>query len=114
MKLSELYESSDTKADSISIYDYAEHMGYSKASGTKKINGERFKVILLKKEADFGDLTLEFEYIINPETEAWTFEVSKPNEDGFEFGSGEDDSTLIKHLKKKQKLTDNNLQKYFK
>jgi hypothetical protein len=109
MKVYELFENFDAE----DVYDYAVKQGYRKQTGTKTVDGKKFPVIVLKKNADFEEFVLQFKYIINPETQAWTFVVSRGDEDGIEMASGEDAETLITHLKKKKKVSAHNLQKYF-
>lgn len=109
MKLHELFES----IGSDDIYHYAEQNGYKKQKGSKTVNDEKFPVIVLTKKAVFGDVNLEFKYIINPDTHAWNFEVSQGDEDGVEIAKGEDNHSLVNHLKKKVKLSQSKFETYF-
>ena len=63
-----------------------------------KINDSRFKVEKFKKQQEDGKV---FQYTINPETRSWQFSVADDSDSRFiDEDGGEDDSSLIKHLKK--------------
>jgi hypothetical protein len=108
MKVYELFEQADE-----SFLDIAKHLGYKKINSSKMAGGKSYDVVFLTDAKTIGPYSLNFQYEINPETNAWTFSVSSDADNTVELDSGEDEESLVKHLKKKRKLSQHNLEKYF-
>lgn len=102
MKLHELHEAKNDD----SLLDTIEKQEFKKSNGTITADGKRVKVVFLTKQEYFDshDATVEFTYIINPTTHAWSFRAGLPGGEDVEFANGEDESTLLKHLKRKTKI----------
>ena len=82
--------------------------GFAVSSETVDAFGKTRKVTLLTKDEDLGGLNLTLQYVFNPKTGAWKFRaclVGQTTEDMVDFTTGEDPSSLIKHLRKKNKIT---------
>ena len=109
MKLQELFEDV-----SINFIKHVKELGYSKLKSYKKTGGKSYPVNIFRKDFDIEDMTLTFEYVINPETESWTFNVSSEEVPAVEISSGENIETLNKHVKKKHKISKSQIEKYFK
>lgn len=109
MKLQELYESM-----SIDFIKHAKQLEYRKTKAYKTTNGKSHSVLLFRKDFDVDGEMLTFEYTLNPETESWIFCVSTEDVPAVEIASGEDTETLVKHIKKKHKISKAQIEKYFK
>lgn len=109
MKLQELHEAKDD-----SLLDTIEKQEFKKSNGTITADGKRVKVVFLTKQEYFDshDATVEFTYIINPATHAWSFRAGLPGGEDVEFANGEDESTLLKHLKRKTKIKPSAIDEY--
>ena len=107
MKLQDLFESSDDWRKS------AKKMGYASKLEVRKLSGKSRDVIVLSKIKEVFDNQITYEYVVNPETQAWSF-IVKNDKNEMEIASGEDESSLSKHLEKKSKLSKHNFEKYFK
>lgn len=98
----------------ISVNLLAKHEGYKRLATTMVSAGkERAVVIFTKAQEVNDDLTLDYEYIINPETKAWSFQVATEKIPAKQFDSGEDEMSLMKHMKKKHKMSMHNIEKWF-
>lgn len=106
MKIRELVESVSDWAKT------AKKMGYTSKLEVRKLSGKSRDVIVLTKVKEVFDVEITFEYIVNPETSAWSF-IVKNEKNEMEISSGEDDTSLTKHLEKKSKLSKHNFEKYF-
>lgn len=107
MKLQDLFESPDDWRKS------AKKMGYASKLEVRKLSGKSRDVIVLSKVKEVFETQITFEYIVNPETSAWSF-IVKNDKNEMEISSGEDSTSLSKHLEKKSKLSKHNFEKYFK
>lgn len=90
------------------VGEVAEQNGFVKSQKKMYAFGKTRQVTLLTKNEELGGLELTYQYIINPETGAWSFRAciaGQSEEDMVEFRTGEDSSSLVKHLKKEKKLT---------
>jgi hypothetical protein len=106
MKVKELFD--DT------LKSVADNEDYEITNSSKLISGKRYPVILFTKIDTFFSEELEIQYLVNPGTGAWSFSAGFPSEkERIEFHTGEDDTSLIKHMKKKKKLTANQVDEYF-
>lgn len=82
--------------------------GFKKSSSEMYAFGKTRKVTLLTKNDNLGGIKLTLQYVINPETGAWSFKAclaGQTEADMVEFDSGEDPSSLVKSLQKKRKIT---------
>lgn len=82
--------------------------GYEKESKEMFAFGKTRKVTVLTKTEPLGGLEVTYQYLINPKTGAWTMRAclaGQTEEDMVEFHQGEDPTSLVTHLKKKDKLT---------
>lgn len=90
------------------VGEVAEEQGFEKSQKDMFAFGKTRKVTLLTKNEDCGGLELTLQYVINPATGAWSFRAclaGQSEEDMVEFTTGEDPSSLVKHLEKKKKIT---------
>lgn len=102
MKIKDLFE----KEDKDTLADVIKDQEFTRSKSRITSDGKRLEVEVLTKQQRFDDReeTVEFTYIINPTTKAWSFRAGLPGGEDVEFATGEDESTLIKHLKRKNKL----------
>lgn len=94
--------------DAEDVGSVAEQEGFQKSSDNIFAFGKTRKVTTLTRDEMLGGLDLTLQYIINPETGAWSFRAclaGQSAEDMVEFSTGEDPTSLIKHLKRKKKIT---------
>jgi len=94
--------------DSEDIGEVADKQGYQKAKTEMFFAGKERQVTTLTKDEELGGLKLHTMYIINPKTGAWVYKAGLVGEDDehmAEFRTGEDPSSLLKHLKKKKKIS---------
>ena len=88
--------------------------GYKRIATTKVSAGKEREVIIFTKAQKVNDdLTLDYEYVVNPETKAWSFQVATEKIPAKQFDSGEDETSLMKHMKKKHKMSMHNIEKWF-
>jgi hypothetical protein len=95
----------------------AKSEGYNISQKDMYAFGKNRKVTLLTKNEKLGSLELTYQYVINPITGAWSFRISLKNQsmgDMVEFSSGESPESLMKHLKRKNKVTVNQVVNYLK
>jgi hypothetical protein len=86
--------------------DVADDQGFEKGHEAKMVDGKSQKLTTLLKDETLGGLELQLKYVINPKTGAWSFRIALQGQDKFvEITTGEDPLSLIKHLKKKHKVT---------
>lgn len=108
MLLRELYEEDENPGD------VAEAEGFEKSTDRTLVSGSYKRITYLTKEEKLGGLNVELQYVINPETGSWIFKAGlAENKSRTEFASGEDVSSLIKHLKKKKKISTQQAVDYF-
>lgn len=104
-------DSGVTDADEVPVEDIgsvATVQGFKKSKKEMYAFGKTRPVTLLMKDEPLGGLDLTLQYVINPATGAWKLRAclaGQSEEDMVEFDSGEDPSSLIKNLKKKNKIT---------
>lgn len=94
--------------DTEDVGSVAEQEGFQKSSDNIFAFGKTRKVTTLTRDEMLGGLDLTLQYVINPETGAWSFRAclaGQSAEDMVEFSTGEDPTSLIKHLKRKKKIT---------
>jgi hypothetical protein len=110
MKVAELlYEDEET----IDIKSIADEHGFSISSEKLFLAGKKREVTVLSGEQTIDGVDISMRYLINPETSAWSFQACPAGQDNFiEMHTGEDTSTLVKHLKKKKKLTPHQVAEY--
>lgn len=107
MKITELLQE-----QSEDVVDVAEKHGFSERREKIKIGDSTVKVMVLVGNLQMGDTSLFGKYVINPETGSWSFLVGYPLGAMVELHTGEDTSTLIKHLKRKKKVTQHQVDAY--
>jgi hypothetical protein len=111
MKLHELFEDTDYTDNDVS--DVALEQGFKKEKTHTKVGDKSKKITLLTKDEKFGSIELNLQYVINPETGAWSFRAAPVGRNHhIEMAAGEDTSTLIKHLNRKTKLKPNQIVDY--
>jgi hypothetical protein len=103
MKLNELLR--EDEEDHVDPAVIADEQGFAKSHEKINVSGKRKTVTTLTKIDTVGGIEVEMEYIINPETGAWVFKAGIPGHAKVEFKTGEDSSSLVRHLKKKKKIT---------
>lgn len=100
-----------TDADEVPVEDVgsvSQEQGFAKSKKEMFAFGKTRPVTLLTKDEQLGGLEITLQYVINPATGAWKLRAclaGQSEEDMVEFDSGEDPSSLIKSLKKKNKIT---------
>lgn len=104
----------DEYADDDDIGSVSVRQGYDKEKTEMFMFGANRPVtILSKEEEDVDDKTLQTKYIINPKTGAWVYKVGLSSDDMIEIKNGEDPSSLLKHLKRKTKISSRQVSEYF-
>lgn len=104
----EITDNDDDDSDEEDIGEVADSQGYQKAQTELKFEGKMRTVTTLTKDEELGGLKLHTMYIINPKTGSWVYKAGLVGEDDnrmAEFRTGEDPSSLLKHLKKKKKIS---------
>ena len=99
-------ETGETEEEDVGSVSQAQ--GFKKSSKEMYAFGKTRKVTLLTKNEDLGGLKLTLQYVINPETGAWSLRAclaGQSEADMVEFDTGEDPTSLVKSLKKKRKIT---------
>jgi hypothetical protein len=92
----------------------AKEEGYKRLATTKVSAGKEHEVVLFTKAQKVNDdLTLDYEYVVNPGTKAWSFQVATEDIPAKQFADGEDESSMIKHMRKKHKMTMRSIEKWF-
>lgn len=110
MKIKELFEEAKKEESLHSIIKSAE---FSTDSSFEKKNGKRYKVIEYSKEINIEPYNIVLKYTVNPETESWNYVViNADNGKTVDMSSGEDESSLIKSIKKKKKILPSWIEKY--
>lgn len=108
MKLAQLFEASD---DSLS--DVIKDQKFKTAKGRLEKLGRRLNVTYYMKSQDFEDgRTVNFTYIVNNDSSSWSFRAGLPGGTDIEFDSGEDESSLTRHMKRKNKIKPEAIDKY--
>lgn len=103
MKLNELLREDEESGDDVG--SVADEQGFAKSREKITVSGKRKIITTLTKMDTIGGIEVEFEYVVNPDTGSWLFKAGIPGKAKVEFKTGEDSSSLIKHLKKKKKIT---------
>lgn len=101
-------EDDDEELEGEDIGEVADKQGYQKAKTEMFFSGKERQVTTLTKDEELGGLKLHTMYVINPKTGAWVYKAGLVGEDDDrmnEFRTGEDPSSLLKHLKKKRKIS---------
>ena len=101
-------DSEDEEESGEDVGSVAEEEGFEKGTKEAYMAGKTRKVTTLTKNEELGGLDITLQYIINPQTGAWSLRAclaGQSEEDMVEFHTGEDPSSLIKSLKKKKKIT---------
>ena len=97
------------------VFDFAKKNGYALKKQNMFFRKQTIPVITLTKIEKIGELEIVCQYVINPETESWLFQVcieGQSAEDMVEFKKGEAYDTLLKHMQRKNKITANQAVNY--
>ena len=97
------------------VFDFAKKNGYALKKQNMFFRKQTIPVITLSKIEKIGELEIVCQYVINPETESWLFQVcieGQSAEDMVEFKKGEAYDTLLKHMQRKNKITANQAVNY--
>lgn len=100
-------ESSEPK-EGEDVGSVADEEGFKKSKKEMYAFGKTRPVTLLTKNESLGGLKLTLQYVINPQTGAWSLRAclaGQGESDMVEFTTGEDPSSLINSLRKKKKIT---------
>lgn len=86
----------------------AERQGFKKTKKEMFAFGRTRPTTLLTKDAPLGGLDITYQYVINPKTGAWILRACMKGQteaDMVQFAQGDDPTSLVKNLKKKNKIT---------
>lgn len=100
-------ESSEPK-EGEDVGSVADEEGFKKSKKEMYAFGKTRPVTLLTKNESLGGLKLTLQYVINPQTGAWSLRAclaGQGESDMVEFTTGEDPTSLINSLRKKKKIT---------
>lgn len=100
--------SDDDDIGSVSV-----RQGYEKEKTEMFMFGATRPVTILSKTEDIDGKSLETQYVINPKTGAWVYKVGLSQDDMIEIKNGEDPSSLLRHLKRKSKISSHQVSEYF-
>jgi hypothetical protein len=99
-------ETADEEPEDVGSVADAE--GFEKSKDERYLDGKSRPVTLLTKDEELDGIDVTLQYVINPKTGSWSFRAcvaGQSEEDMVEFDTGEDPSSLMKHLKKKKKIS---------
>jgi N-methylhydantoinase A/oxoprolinase/acetone carboxylase beta subunit len=100
-------------ADDDDIGSVSVRQGYDKEKTEMNLFGAVRPVTILSKVEEIDDKSIETQYLINPKTGAWVYKVGLSKEDMIEIKNGEDPSSLLRHLKRKTKISSHQVSEYF-
>lgn len=109
MRVSELLQEKEQSA----VERIAAAHDFAKSHGKITVDSKRVPVTWFTASEDFGDLaTVEYTYTVNEKTSAWSFSVGIPGGKDVEFATGEDEESLVKHMKRKKKIKPSAIEEY--
>ena len=103
MKIQELFESEKSLSSvdlAASEHNFKKSIKYTDGKDDKG----RIKVIVFSKNVEVEDYNVAFKYTVNSETSSWNFSAIY-NGQTIKEDTGEDLSSLIKHMSKKNKIS---------
>lgn len=113
MKVAELFEDEELAKEEKSVEDHALEQDFEKKSKRMEFSGSRIMVDVYSKVETYGGVNVALQYLVNRKTDAWTFSIAQEDgEDFTEIKTGEDSTSMIKHLKKKKKVTPHQIAEY--
>lgn len=101
-------DTDDEDIDDEDVGVVAKKQGFEKSKRKMYAFGKTRMTTLLTKDEMIKLINVTLQYVINPKTGAWILRAclaGQTEEDMVEFATGEDPSSLIKHLKKPTKIT---------
>lgn len=106
-------DDSDNEEEEEDIGELADELGYVKDKKEMFLFGKNRTVTLLSKTESVEETDIFTQYQVNPTTGAWIFKAGKDEDDLMELKSGEDPSSLLKHLKDETKISAHQVEEYF-
>jgi hypothetical protein len=114
VKISDLFEDEEQPAkEDKSLRATIKHAGFSTDTSFERRNGKKYKVKEYSKEVTIEPYNLVLKYTVNPDTESWNYViVNSDTGKTIDVAGGEDETSMIKSIKKKKKILPSWIEEY--